>query len=765
MTVPNFIDWSHFKAPIISAVKDNTGFEIDLKGSVNLSLFPSPHLSAKGVSVKNKPGGKAATLIELKSISFGVNILPLLRGNIEVSKVELIEPIINLETFKNGENNWDIKTANTSSEAKPTNAESASIAKSDAKTPSLSLQKVVIKDGQVTISNFQTNSHQEIKNINLQGSLDSLTGPFAVKGQLDVNEYSLKIDARTGEITGHKPSAVHATLSAAKGKNDFGTLQVEGTVQDKKFVGGIQSDGLKVPFVLDLANKKLDLQKGVKLAAQVEAESENIKVSNLEMQLDSVKIAGNVAYKAPHVEAKLTITEGAAQVDVSAKGESNDKNLWDGLVTVQSDKPQTYLKWFGVDDKAPYLEGAIHASTYLKIEGATYSLSALKFKVGHLNGSGVISVKLGDVRPYVNADLSLNKLDLNAFMGEAEQTSAKSEQAQAFAPAANSNVAVPMRWTKDKWNLEPLKLVNTDFKFSIGEVKYDEYQLSQVSGDLHLKDGSLQLSSFQAQGYSGRLSGDAAVQQGKTPSVKLNFAIQNVNLASLPKVRQTPLKKATLNASLKLTAIGDNTFDAVNTLSGSMQFNLGQGVIEAFDIKKFIADTKQVKSPADIKTLMDDLKRKADTTFSHLKADFTVRNGKANSQNIEFLSDEITVTGNGTIDLPDWTVDMNTQIKVKELSHLPPFGMKINGSIDSPSYAIDQGLLAKILLQAAANRLLDKAVGSVGGKVGDILQSVIGGGKGKENNSSSPPPQQQTQQEQKQNLPINPEKLLKGLFG
>jgi uncharacterized protein involved in outer membrane biogenesis len=761
VTVPSFIDWSHFKAPIITAVKENTGFEIDLKGSVRLSLLPSPHLDAHDVSIKNKSGGKAISLVELKSISLGVNVFPLLKGNVEVSKVELIEPVINLETFKNGENNWDVKADKASLDAKLPATDSISITKSDAKTPGFSLQKVVIKDGQVTISNFQTDSHHEIKNINLQGSLGSLTGPFFVNGQFNLNEYSLKVDAQTGAIESHDPSPVSIILSASKGKDDYGTLQIKGTVHDKKFAGSVQSSSLKVPFVLDLANKKLDLQQGIKFSARVEAEPENIKVSNLEVQLSSIEIAGNAVYKSSQVETKLIITESAAKLDVSAKGESNDKNLWDGTLAVQSDKPQAFLKWFGVDDNVSYLQGAFNISTHLKVEGEVYSLSTLKFKVGLLDGSGTASIRLSEDHPYVNADLSLNKLDLNAFMS-ADQKTSKSQETQI--PAVNSNVAVPMRWSKDKWNLESLKAVNTDFKFNIGEVKYDEYQLSQVSGALHLKDGNLQLSSFQAQGYNGRLSGDAKVHQGKTPAVGLNFNIQNVNLTSLPKIRQTPLKKATLNTVLKLSATGDNTFDAVNSLSGNIQLNLGQGVIEAFDIKKFVADIKQVKSPADIKTLMDDLKRKADVSFTHLKADFTIQNGKANSQDIEFLSDDATVTGKGMIDLPGWVIDMNTQIKIKELGKLPPFGLKVAGTLDSPSYAIDQALLARVIFQEAANRVLDKAVGSIGGRVGDVLQSVLGGGKGKEEKRSDSS-QQQPQPQQKQESSIKPEKILKDLLG
>jgi len=671
LVVPNFIDWSYFKEPIITTIKDNTGFEIDLKGPVCLSLLPSPYLSAKGVAIKNKPGGKANSLVELKSISLGVHFFPLLKGNIEVSKVELIEPVINLETFKNGENNWDTKPTKASSDSKLAAADSTSVAKNDTKTLSFSFQKVIITDGQVAISNFQTNSHYEIKNINFNGSLDSL-------------------------------------------------------------IGIVESNAQK-----------------------------NIVIPKFEAQLDSMKITGNLLAKDQHAEMNLTITEGASKIDISAKGKNDPTHLWDGTVVIQSEKPQGFLKWFGLDQNASYLQGGVNISTHLKTEEGIYTLSALKFRMGHLDGSGVASIKFDGKKPYVKADLSLNKLDLNAFMG-IDQKKSETGKSQVSIPPANSNVASSSaRWSKDKWNLEPLKSINADLTFSIGEIKYDEYQLSQVMGALHLKDGNLQLSSFQAQGYDGHLSGDMVIQPDKLPSVQLNFGIQNLNLALLKKIRQTPLKKATLNTSLKVSVRGDNTFDAVNSMSGNMQFNLTQGVIEAFDVKKFIADMKQLKSPTDVKTLMDDLKRKADTSFAHIKADFTVQNGVASSQNIEFLSDEAMVTGKGCIDLPRWGVDMNMQIKIKELSKIPPFGMKIAGDLDSPSFSIDPASLIKVLLQDSANHLVDKAVNSVGGKVGDILQGVLGGGKSKKEKASAPVDQQPQQQEEA----IKPEKILKSLLG
>ncbi|MBY0280665.1 MAG: AsmA family protein [Alphaproteobacteria bacterium] len=760
LIVPSFIDWGHFKAPIIEAVKTNAGYDLDIKGSVNLSLLPTPHLKAHDILVKNKPGGKAASLLELKSVSLSLNIWPLLKGQIVVDRVELIEPIIHLETSEKEQNNWEIQEK---VQIKNSPSHHGPIIKHEESAPTqptqIALRKIVIKDGRVSISNLKNKTHHEVKNINLEGGFDSLSGPFKVKGQVDFDEFTIKADIHTGELFNKNPAPIKANINLSKDKADYGALRVEGTMEDKRFVGDVTSDALKLPFSVDLSNKKIDLQKGLTLKAHLDAQPEDIKISGLKASLENIKLEGDASYKISNITGQLLLSEGSAQIKLNVQGQTNEQNLWNGHVTLHSDKPQAFLKWVGADETAPYLQGKIDVSTSLNVQDSTYAFKGLKLAIGQLDGEGDITIKLGETHPYIKGELSLGKIDLNALLPNENKGKAHSS---ADHPSAQPVKSESERWSKEKWNLDPLKTVNTDIKFSVRELRYDEYQLSKLRVTIHLKDGSLQMISLGAEGYGGSFNGDVSLQSDS--ALKLNFGIQKLDVASLPKVRKTPLKKATLTTSLRLNAKGDNTYDVIHSLGGEMNFNLSQGVIEAFDVKKFVNNIKQVKGPGDVNAVINDLNSKTQTPFDHLKANFTVQNGKATSSDIEFASPDITFTGKGVIDLPKWLIDMQTQVKLKELTKLPSIGLIIEGSLDSPSYKVDQAQLAKILLQEVASRAIGSAVQGIGGKVGDVLKGVLGKKQeapASKSDSSQKPAQQQAPKEEG---PIKPEKIIKDLL-
>lgn len=758
LIVPSFIDWSHFKAPLIEAVKTNTGYDLDVRGSVKLGLLPTPHLKANNIVVRNRPDGKAESLLELKSVSLSLSILPLLKGSIAVDKIKLIEPNIHLETSESGQNNWEIheKIQLSPSKSTPQTTTAKAEPKVAAEGPDISLKKVIITDGTVTINNLQTKAKHEIQNINLEGRLSSLSGPFSIRLQADMDGLIVKADVQTGKLFQNKPATINANVCLSKDKENYGTLQVAGSVEDKHFVGDITSDALKLPFSVDLANKKIDLQKGLTLKAHLDAQPEDIKVSELKAELGGIKLEGDASYKSSNITGHLLLSEGPSQITLAVQGQSNEKSLWNGKVSINSDKPQTFLKWVGADEKAPYLQGGIDLSTTLNVQDSNYAFQNLKFKVGHLDGAGDVTVKLGAAHPYIKGELSMGKVDLNALM-PAEKTENTAPSAAGDKMPALPVAAPSPRWSKDKWNLDVLTAVDTDFKVNIKELCYDEYRLQQVTATLHLKDGSLQITSFGAQGYGGSFNGDISLQ--KDAALKLNFGIQRLDVASLPKIRKTPLKKASLTTNLHLNAKGNSMYDAVSSLAGDMSFNLSQGVVEAFDVKRFVNDIKHVKGPDDVSVVVKDLNSTAQTSFDHLKANFTVQNGKAASQDIELVSPDINLTGKGTVDLPQWLIDMKTQIKVKELTKLPALGLVIEGSLDSPSYKVDQAQLAKILLQEVANRVIDKAKEQIGGKVGQVLEGVLGGKKQEAQQKSYEP-----QQQKKEEAPIKPEKLIKDLL-
>ncbi len=756
LIIPHFIDWSHFRQPIITAFKKHTGFDVDFKGPIHFTLLPTIHLSADEICVKNRPGGTSENFITLKKIFLKADLLSLLKGKINISQVELIEPAINLETSSNGQNNWELKTEE-DHDKKDMNP--ATHEPEEEKKLTFSLQKIYINNGKGVYKNLAKKSSYEVSDIHLDGSLSSLTGRLSVEGHLNFNNHTFTGTIDTESLTGDKASPLNADISVSKDGEDYGSLTLRGTVHNKKFAGTLQSAALKIPITLNTSGRKIDLKQGIHVFANVEADPENIKVSNLDMKTDTLKLTGTGAYTPSLINGQFTVTDKTSKLDVSLNGQSNEDYLWDGSVSLNSQDPSVFLEWTGIDSHNPSLKGPLNVSTHLRTDSMTYAFESLKFKIGHFEGSGTASIKTG-ARLFAKSDISLNKLDLNSWLETAQQN--KNKLHDKTLPS-NASVDPAMRWSQEKWNLESLNALDMECKFNVAEFIYDDYKLTTLKGALSIKDGQLNISHLQALGYGGTISGNAYLSQGKSHASKLNLEIKNLNMASLPEAKRTSLKKATLNTSVHLSATGHSPWEIIHSLAGDIHLNVTQGVIEAFGAKKFINDLKHVKNPSDVKALVESSKHKSETAFAHINGDFKIHGGKASSQNINFESEDLTATAKGSISLPNWTLSMDVLMKIKNVGNIPSIPMHVQGDLSSPSYDIDAGLLTQLVLKDAVNRLVDKATKGVSSQISGLIKGVIG----TESNQNKNPQAASTATPKKaeQTLPLNPEKILKSLFG
>jgi uncharacterized protein involved in outer membrane biogenesis len=81
-------------------------------GSIGLKLGLSPTFVADDVRVGNAPWGKAPSLLTTKHLELQVALLPLLlRRQFELVRLNLVEPVIALETNRDGQLNWELGAA------------------------------------------------------------------------------------------------------------------------------------------------------------------------------------------------------------------------------------------------------------------------------------------------------------------------------------------------------------------------------------------------------------------------------------------------------------------------------------------------------------------------------------------------------------------------------------------------------------------------------------------------------------------------------
>ncbi len=101
------IDVNQFVGPIQARVKNATGRDLTIAGGIDLELGLVPKLVVKDVRVGNSPGAREPQMLTAKRIEAEVALLPLLRRRFEVVRLNLVEPVIALETDAHGKGNWE----------------------------------------------------------------------------------------------------------------------------------------------------------------------------------------------------------------------------------------------------------------------------------------------------------------------------------------------------------------------------------------------------------------------------------------------------------------------------------------------------------------------------------------------------------------------------------------------------------------------------------------------------------------------------------
>ena len=124
-------------------------------GHLGLSLFP-PSLQVRDAEIAEALGFKDAVFSTAKSFQMGVRLIPLLRGRIEVPSIVLEQPVIHL--VKNAQGQWNFASLG----ARPAAAQAgppapAAGASPGASVPPLEIEEIRLKDGTITVDDFQKN--------------------------------------------------------------------------------------------------------------------------------------------------------------------------------------------------------------------------------------------------------------------------------------------------------------------------------------------------------------------------------------------------------------------------------------------------------------------------------------------------------------------------------------------------------------------------------------------------------------------------------
>ncbi len=172
-------------ALVAERVEAATGRALTLEGGLSPSFWPVLGVETGAFSLANAEWGAAPALVSAKGARIGVEVMPLLSGEIRVREVRLVEPVIALEIGADGAANWDFGGPGAPEGA---SGESAALT-------AFSLDEAVIEGGALRFSDARTGEIHSVEAADLRAALpEGLEGALTLAGEATWRGEAARID-------------------------------------------------------------------------------------------------------------------------------------------------------------------------------------------------------------------------------------------------------------------------------------------------------------------------------------------------------------------------------------------------------------------------------------------------------------------------------------------------------------------------------------------------------------------------------------------
>lgn len=153
------LDPNDFKETISRKVEEATGRELVFEGDIKATFFPWLGLRTGKLRLNDAKGFSEGPFLQVGSAGFKLELLPLLRGRINVDEVDLSGLVLKLETDAKGRKNWELMTADSGAGAAPggraSSRDQGAAGAKESSFKQLSINSLSIKDSEITFTDMQ----------------------------------------------------------------------------------------------------------------------------------------------------------------------------------------------------------------------------------------------------------------------------------------------------------------------------------------------------------------------------------------------------------------------------------------------------------------------------------------------------------------------------------------------------------------------------------------------------------------------------------
>lgn len=635
------VDKNEIRDLLSAEVKKVTGRTLTIKGDLDIAISLSPTVIANDVTFANAEWGSNPSMVSLKRLEVGLDLIPLLKGDIDFTNIQLVAPKILLERRADGLGNWQFGMAKRSS-------------KPSAGPVIPRIEQLDIDDASFIFKDKGRDIEVSVKQLSLDGKNPSGLLKFNLAGAFSGAPFTVTGSLGQLNLLAADPSTYPVDISIAAMVTQIGVKgNIARPLSAPNFDLALNAKGDAITATIEaakalLANRKLPTVPkigGFEFAGRLAGGVDNPRLEELKFNL------GTQGFFNVTGGGRITGLSGAPEIDLRLAVNGSDLQPFSGLAGLDLPKGPDYT-----------------AAAALAVEPGRISAKDITIILGGSNVKGDLSLLLTGPVPAIQADLTSENFDLKDILSALP----KSEKTKA--PKPESKRVFP----DDPLPLALLKLVNGQIKFRGKRVVAGPAPVENIDLAIGLSDGNLSANPVSAQISGGRLDASFTLR-GATPKLDAMVKLEGLDLgAFLNEMKLTDIVSGKLDGMVRLKGAGASVRKIMAGLNGRTEIVMNQGRIESKYVDLLAADL--------VGTIMPWADHAKDTKINCLVSRFDIKNGIAESTGLLFDTEKMTITGGGQIDLRDEKLDLQIKPAPKDASLISlSVPINIGGTLKSPT--------------------------------------------------------------------------------
>jgi len=285
-------------------------------------------------------------------------------------------------------------------------------------------------------------------------------------------------------------------------------------------------------------------------------------------------------------------------------------------------------------------------------------------------------------------------------------------------------------WSEAAIDMSALKAFDGNFSLNTPDIITDRLSLGQSNINANLRGGKLTADMPNLILYGGRGRMNAILDGSRSiPAVSFDIGLNRVKSNDFLGAA-AGLTNATGNigSAFKVTGSGRSQAEIMRSLSGGGDFRILNGQIAGVDLEAMLTGLDQAFSS---RSLPAGIGPTFVTKFNDILGLFTIQNGVASIGKFSLSGAGVLAEGAGQVDLGNQQIDfsMRPRLTGKNAGDLAAFGIpiQVKGSFGNVKVGLDSDMLGKIVAERARAKAASLIQDQVGGSLGGVLGSVVGG--------------------------------------